>query len=155
MHSPKRHKSNHSKLEQITPAIILTISNEGLCNPGYQNRTSLNNDDKQTKAITLPSVASVNLTTTPNNTTNLRYHILKQILHANKDNVKRQLHYNVCLPLFETCKLNKLKLSQAPCLMTVSNENEDMCYSEPLCLVKLSNEHGKCNLNDDEEQTRT
>ena len=115
----------------------------------------MNNDDKKTKAITVPLVASGDLTNTPNNTTKLRYHRLKQILRANKDNVKRKHHYSVCLPLTETCKLNNLKLNQAPCLMTVSNENEEMCYSKHLGSVKLSNEHDKCNLNDEEEKIRT
>ena len=64
-------------------------------------------------------------------------------------------HYNVCFPSTETRKLHNLKLSQTPCLITVSNENEEMCYSKHLGSVKLSNEHDKCNLNDDEEQIRT
>ena len=120
-----------------------------------QNKSKLSKDDKETKARSVPYADSGTLMVLPNNTTKLRYHKLKQILRANKDNVKRKHHYSVCLPLTETCKLNNLKLSQAPCLMTVSNENEEMCYSKPLCSIKFPNEHEKFNLNDDEEQTRT
>ena len=109
----------------------------------------MNNDDKQTKAVSVPYVASGDLTTTPNNTTKLRYHILKQILRANKDSVKMKHHYNVCFPSTETHKLNYLNLIRTPCLMIVSNENEEMLYSKPLGSVKLSNEHDKCNLSDD------
>ena len=59
------------------------------------------------------------------------------------------------MPSTKTRKLNYLKLIQTPCLMTVSNENEEMCYSKPLGSVRLSNEHDKCNLSDDEDQIRT
>ena len=45
------------------------------------------------------------------------------------------------MPSTKTRKLNYLKLTQTPCLTTVSNENEELWYSKPLGSFRLSNEH--------------